>query len=209
MRILEYLGLESVAARPAPPRAPPQLELWWEGARGEDRRARWARGAGKFCLEGVGWACGGGRTGWSPATGRGGKGPAGGFVRSDARGGGRRGASRRPSGSLILLAEGARRRLAGGLQGVLPRSASGGLHLGVPPHVGRGPCGAVLTRFTGKLEGSLFPFARHHAQARPGLRQPCCAVTSSSGRKSCVETPRISLGEPWRGQPAGGGKARG
>jgi hypothetical protein len=32
VRILEHLGLESVAARPAPPRAPPQLELWWEGA---------------------------------------------------------------------------------------------------------------------------------------------------------------------------------
>jgi hypothetical protein len=32
VRILEHLGLESVAPRLAPPRAPPQLELGWEGA---------------------------------------------------------------------------------------------------------------------------------------------------------------------------------
>jgi hypothetical protein len=32
VRILEHLGLESVAAAAAPPRAPPQRELAWEGA---------------------------------------------------------------------------------------------------------------------------------------------------------------------------------
>jgi hypothetical protein len=32
MRILKHLGLESVAAAASPPRAPPQLELAWEGA---------------------------------------------------------------------------------------------------------------------------------------------------------------------------------
>jgi hypothetical protein len=32
VRILEHLGLESQARAPAPPRAPPQLELSWEGA---------------------------------------------------------------------------------------------------------------------------------------------------------------------------------
>jgi hypothetical protein len=32
VRILEHLGLESVAPPPAPPRAPPQLEFSWEGA---------------------------------------------------------------------------------------------------------------------------------------------------------------------------------
>ncbi len=32
VRILEHLGLESHAPPPAPGRAPPQLELGWEGA---------------------------------------------------------------------------------------------------------------------------------------------------------------------------------
>jgi hypothetical protein len=31
VRILEQLGLESVAAAPTPPRAPPQVELAWKG----------------------------------------------------------------------------------------------------------------------------------------------------------------------------------
>ena len=32
VRILEHLGLEGHAPPPAPARAPPQLELGWEGA---------------------------------------------------------------------------------------------------------------------------------------------------------------------------------
>ena len=56
VRILEHLELKSVAAAAVPPRAPPQLELSWEGARSRGRRRRQTQPLGKVCLEEAKWA---------------------------------------------------------------------------------------------------------------------------------------------------------